>query len=361
MRAGIAVVLLSALVASLPCAAAGAAPSRVQRAQAQDVLSTSVENVRDSTGHRYGARDHEGRSLDGLKVVQAGGRNIGVYHTFEDGAFNVHLATSKDLLNWTREATLDRDAAQATIQALPNGGFLVAYEKAHAARPADRLLGRTENPTDRIRVRFRYYRTLDALLHAQHSRQFTAPRRVSPTAEGTPHFIDVDMPRGLISRSTIKVGLHRFSDLNDNGKPDVDRRSTGELRGFRDWEVREAPDIDAAFLEARQLHAGFTAPPSGHIGDRDQIILDGIRLQLHEAQYAFKDYSTWRPFLIDTRTTALRPLAIATHGGSRSFGNPTVTEITSPAGRRALLVTLFVFTEGAAPGEPGSLVYYRER
>lgn len=360
MRAGI-VVVLSALVALILCVPASAAPSRAQRASAQDTLAKIVEGVKGSTAHRYGARDHEGRSLDALKVVQAEGRSIGVYHSPDGkGAFDLHIATSKDLLHWTRVATLDRDAAQAAIQVLPNGAFLVAYEKAHNTRPRGRLL-RKVFPTDRIRVRFRYYRTLDALLHADHSRQFTAPRRTSPTAEGTPHFISVDMPKGLLSRSTIKVGLHNFSDVNDNGTPDVDRRSTGELRGFRDWEVREEPEIDATFLQAKQLHDGFSSPPSGHIGDRDQIIFEGIRLQLHEAQYTFMDYATWRPFLIDPRSPAPRPLAIATHGGSRSFGNPTATELDAPSGKRAVLVTQFVFAEGAAPGEAGSLIYYRER
>ena len=44
-------------------------------------------------------------------------------------------------------------------------------------------------------------------------------------------------------------------------------------------------------------------------------------------------------------------------GGSTAFANPTATMLRDPVGRDALLVTLFLPTEGAAPGEAGSLLY----
>ena len=50
-----------------------------------------------------------------------------------------------------------------------------------------------------------------------------------------------------------------------------------------------------------------------------------------------------------------------THGGSKSFGNPTATALKAPSGRDAVFVTVYVFSEGAAPGEIGPLIYYRER
>ncbi len=52
-------------------------------------------------------------------------------------------------------------------------------------------------------------------------------------------------------------------------------------------------------------------------------------------------------------------LNIRTHGVSSSFGNPTATVITDPSGFRAVVMTLFLFSEGAAPGEAGELIYYR--
>jgi hypothetical protein len=53
------------------------------------------------------------------------------------------------------------------------------------------------------------------------------------------------------------------------------------------------------------------------------------------------------------------PLAMHTAGGSRAFGNPTATVVTGPAGEDVLVVTQFVFSETAAPGEAGSLIYYK--
>jgi photosystem II stability/assembly factor-like uncharacterized protein len=46
-----------------------------------------------------------------------------------------------------------------------------------------------------------------------------------------------------------------------------------------------------------------------------------------------------------------------THGGSTAFANPTATMLRDPEGRDALMATLFVPMEGAAPGEAGSLLY----
>jgi hypothetical protein len=34
--------------------------------------------------------------------------------------------------------------------------------------------------------------------------------------------------------------------------------------------------------------------------------------------------------------------------------------VTAPSGKPAIVVTQFVFSEGAAPGEAGSLVYFKE-
>jgi hypothetical protein len=119
--------------------------------------------------------------------------------------------------------------------------------------------------------------------------------------------------------------------------------------------------VDAAFADLKTVHEGFSGPPRGSIGDRDQIILDGVRLELQEAQYVPGDYSSWRTFLIDPRSGTPQPLEIATGGGSRAFGNPTATELTAPDGRPAVLVTMYVFAEGAARSEAGPLVYYVER
>jgi len=359
---------LTALALMLLVAPAYAGPTPGDRGRSRQMLKSIVERIDETTAHRYAVTDDRGTPLEGLKVVQAGGRSIGLYHAPGGGRFNVHVATSTDLLSWTRRATLDEDASQPTITVTPGGGAIVAYEKTtlldrlpRAPLPASALahpLQVLDGPYNRIRIRFRYYRSIDDLLEGRHAREFTAPRRLSPTAEGTPSITSATLSGGRISRSRIEVGLHYYA--NAPGGPQVDRRATATLTNFRSWQQRARPDVDDAFLSARTIHDGFTTPPRGSLGDRDQVIVDGVRLELQEAQYQAGDFSSWRLFLVDPRSRAPRPLQIVTEGGSRSFGNPTVTELTSPSGRRAMLVTVYVFSEGAARGESGPLIYYRE-
>lgn len=365
--------VLSALAAALLAAPlAHAGPSVTQRSLAREGLASIVEHVDRTTAYRYRAKDDRGALLDGLKVLQIGDTNLGIYHApSKDGRFNVYLATSDDLIAWKRRTTIDVGASQPTIAVLPSGGIVVAYEKvslielgplASLTDTLESIVGPIlDRPEDRIRIRFRYYRTVEALLHGQFAREFTAPRRLSPTAEGTPNIVNVKQTKRLLSRSRIEVGMHYFADLDGNGTPDADRQATAVLTGFNKWQARPAPDLDDALMRAPFLHSDFAQAPRGNIGDRDQIVFDGVRLDLQEAQYLPGDYSSWRPFLIDPRGGVPRPLQIVTHGGSKSFGNPTATALKSPNGRDAVLVTVYVFSEGAAPAEIGPLIYYRER
>ncbi|HEV7807163.1 MAG TPA: hypothetical protein VGO80_15180 [Solirubrobacteraceae bacterium] len=367
MRRAVAVSMLALLTALALPQAASAGPSRQQRINSRVSLARIVEDVGHTTAHRYGARDDRGAPLEGLKVVEVDGRYVGVYHAPGGGRFNVHVATSKDLIEWKRRKTLDDDASQPTLSVQPGGSIIVAYEKTTLldllARPAlpDDVLEILDGPLNRIRLRFRFYRSLDALLDNQFSRQFTARRKLSRTAEGTPSITKAILRRGLISRSRIEVGMHYFADVDGDGRPDLDRLATGVLTDFDTWESRPQPELDADLLGAKSLHEGFAAAPRGSLGDRDQIIFDGVRLELQEAQYVPGDYSSWRVFLIDPRYGVPRPLQIDTGGTSRAFGNPTATALTAPSGRPALFVTMYVFTEGAARSEAGPLIYYVER
>jgi hypothetical protein len=343
-------------------AMAGVTPAAAQTPAQQ--LSQAAGDVAGAGASRFAAKDDTGATLDGLKVIQSGGRSIGVYHAPGGSSFAVHVATSPDLLTWTRRATLDSDASQATITALPNGAFLVAYEKALIADVLPLVvlppqLATVSGLIGRVRIRLRYYRTLDALLAGRAARQFTAPRRIALTAEGTPDIRSVTLRRGT-ARSRIVLGLHHFADTDGDIFPDVDRQGTAVLTNFTRWQDATTPEVDQPFLQTTEVHPPYTRAPAGNLGDRDPITLDGARLALHEAQYVPGDFGSWRLFVRDAETNAVSPVHVTTPGGSRAFGNPTVTQVTSPAGRPALLITMFVFSEGAAPGESGELIFYRE-
>jgi hypothetical protein len=94
--------------------------------------------------------------------------------------------------------------------------------------------------------------------------------------------------------------------------------------------------------------------------DRDALTWRGRSVELVEGQLRKNDWASWRVFLYDPASRRACPLHIRTHGGSVAFGNPTITAVTSPTGADAIVVTLFLFSEGAAAGEAGQLVYYRQ-
>ena len=75
-------------------------------------------------------------------------------------------------------------------------------------------------------------------------------------------------------------------------------------------------------------------------------------------EYRRGDFGSWRVYLYDRAAGTAQRLSIVTHGGSRAFANPTATMLRDPAGRQAVMATLFVPMEGAAPGEAGSLLYH---
>ena len=66
-----------------------------------------------------------------------------------------------------------------------------------------------------------------------------------------------------------------------------------------------------------------------------------------------------RTFLFDVRTGKADQLAITTDGGSTAFANPAITFLRLPDGRSGFVATLFLPSEGAAPGESGQLIYFR--
>ncbi len=291
-----------------------------------------VRDVRGATGYRYGTHDSNGRSMDTLKIVdRPGGGYLGVYHVHTD----VWLATSEDLDRWTARTILDDEATQPTVLQLPTGGFLTAVE-------ANRGYGGL--------VRLRHYADADALLAGRFDRERTLPRRLSRCNEGTPSLDSVILAPD-IDHSVIDVGFHYHRRCR------VDRQATGTLTDLDTWTADADESLDARVTAAA---AGQGERVRGNIGDRDSAVLDGARYTLIEVQYRFGDFGSWRVYLVDPLTGAISYEPIATHGGSVAFANPTVTRILSPAGRPALVFTMFLPHEGSAPGEAGELVYYRE-
>jgi hypothetical protein len=299
-------------------------------AHAATPLRTVVEDVPGSTAYRYGVRDNHGNSMHTLKVVKSPfGGYLGVYHTVVNSRYFVKVATSVDLLNWTYAANLAVDGSQPTIYALKRGAALVAYETHAGCQAGNRCLA------------LRHYGTESALLSGAASRTLILPRRLSNCAEGTPNIFSA-----TTNLATVDIGFHYFQDCR------VDRQAKGTLRDFdpAKWTPVATPSIDAGVL-------GAGASADGMIGDRDAALYDGYHHRLIEGQVGAGGFSSWRNFLWAGGTAT--QLSIRTHGGSQAFANPTFTSLPLPNGEPGVVVTQFVPTSAAAPGETGELVYYR--
>jgi hypothetical protein len=282
-----------------------------------------------ATAH-YDLRDDRGRAMDTLKVIaDPAGGYLAVYHGgVGHGRYEVHVATSDDLARWTWRARLDDFASQPYLTALPDGGFVAAVESGGAGTaPWLRLLD---------------YASRDDLLAGVAARTFDAPHTLVPRrryAEGTPNLYAV-----APDRSRIEVGFHYFR----RGK--VDRQARGVLTGFADWSTRPEPQLDRA-LERWGCH--------GNIGGRDTLRWAGRDYLLVEGQGVHSGWHTWRTYLYDVAEQSAWPLPIRTHAGSAAIANPSVTLLDDPAGRPALLVTAYLFHDGAAAGEAGPLLFHR--
>ncbi|MFF5172593.1 hypothetical protein ACFY3U_08170 [Micromonospora sp. NPDC000089] len=291
-------------------------------------LIAFLEDVPATTA-RYDIRDDRGRSMDTIKVIgNPAGGYLAVYHVgVGDGLFEVAVATSDDLLTWAWRATLDRPASQPTVTALPDGGFLLVVEAGGGGEPAW--------------LRFQRYDSLERLLTGAPDRVFDAPHTLVPPgryAEGTPNIYPVLAP------SVVDVGFHYFR----RGR--VDRQGRGRLVDFDRWTASAEPHLDAA-IERFGVR--------GNIGGRDRFVWRDRPYLLIEGQHRRRVWQSWRTFLYDPSTGTAHPLAIRTHAGSTAFANPRVTALTTPAGEPALVVGLYLFHAGAAPGEGGPLLYVR--
>jgi hypothetical protein len=292
-------------------------------------LAGLLGDVRAASAFSYDAHDSAGNRMDTAKIIPSPtGGYLAVYHDAEV----CHLATSTDLMTWTHLAVIDEPATQPTVASTGDGGLLTAAEF---------------NDGRGGRLRIRHWTSLDAILAGRPAREFLAPRTLSACNEGTPSIRRIDLDAGL-DTSRIELGFHYHRDCQ------VDRQALGTLTSFRAWSAARYPRLDAAIVRAaatvgEQVH--------GNIGDRDHLRYLDKDFDLVEAQGRRGDFASWRVYLYDRAAETAERLEVVTHGGSTAVANPTATMLRDPEGRDALMVTLFLPMEGAAPGEAGSLLY----
>lgn len=301
-----------------------------------------VGDIPGADGYRYSATDDQGHVMDTVKIIQTGSDEFAaVYHWWSDDlGFVVSLATSTNLLDWTWQVDLATYASQPYIAEASDGGWVVAWEQ--------------EPPSqDENYLRMALYRDWEGLMSATPTKVFTAERRLSECAEGTPN---------IYSASSIEVvfGFTYFADCV------TDREGLGTT-DWTTWDASTQPHLDRA-----ALFQGYR----GSIGDREVLEFRGHSFTFLESQFTQDDWRTFRVILYDEALGARDPVGLAggvggapdeppsthvfmwTHAGSFAFTNLTATEVTLH-GRQALVVGVFIPQEGAAGGEAGQLIYYR--
>jgi hypothetical protein len=200
------------------------------------------------------------------------------------------------------------------------------------------------------RVRFHHYPSLSALHAGRFDRNHTAPRTLSRCNEGTPSVRSVSSAPDN-DHSVVEVAGHYHRNC------DVDRQVVGRLTDFADWAATADSAGDDALIAAARAGGQRVR---GNIGDRDSEVFAGITCSLFEIQYTKSGFGSWRVHMRDGGSGEVSYLPIITHSGSTAIANPTLTTITAPSGRNAVVATTFIPTEGAAPGEAGELIYYSE-
>ncbi|MEV0092947.1 hypothetical protein [Streptomyces sp. NPDC050738] len=313
----LAAVALAAVLALAQIRTADATPV----AAAATALASSIEDVQASDGHEYNATDSAGHTMDAAEIVQsADGSYLAVYHSMlADGRFHAALATSTDLLHWQRRHDFGPGTSQPDLARADGGRYVLAWE---------------QDPHNHIAVRG--YRDLDALIAGHADRAFDAPRTLSACAEGTPSITSVH-------GGTIELTGHY------RNRCDTDHQLRATLTDFTTWQARPDTRIDRAL---------YAWGDGGNIGDRDPVTYQGHRLLLVEGQGRRGDFASWRTYVYDPKSGRAVLAALRTHGGSTAFANPSATRITAPDGTPALLVSVFIPSEGAAAGEAGQLLYW---
>jgi hypothetical protein len=109
---------LATLLGAAVLLAAACAPEPVATTVSIEASRTEllglITDVTQATAYRYKLTDDQGRHIGPLDImwVPEAGRFAGVYFAWDDAdqAFHTHVATSTDLLDWTWEVELARQA-----------------------------------------------------------------------------------------------------------------------------------------------------------------------------------------------------------------------------------------------------------
>ncbi|HYS43648.1 MAG TPA: alkaline phosphatase family protein [Geobacteraceae bacterium] len=301
----------------------GNCPVTGTTSQEQD-LASAICNV--PADAQYDLHDSAGHSMDTMKVVSTSGGTpafVAVYHTCAVSPCQVLLGGSSDLRTWTYEGQLTAGGgSQPAIKRLTDGSYLMPYEGVSPSH-----------------VTVNWYPTLADLLAGNSTRSYSLPNTLG-TCQGTPNIYS---PVGYTNpdSSLFTLGFHE-SQCGD------DREATTKITNF----ASSCESVSDWLNTALQGQGA-----AGKLGDRDAVWHGAHLFDVVEGNTS-TTYSpaNWRLYLYGFTENGAVQLPVHTAGGSTAFENPTVSALTI-GGVNKLVISLFIPSEGAAPGEAGELLY----
>jgi hypothetical protein len=276
-----------------------------------------------------------------LKVVptdDASHPYLGVFHNqINSTQFATYLGYSTDLRVWRTIGQIHSPASQPDLRILPDDS--VAYAEEY-------------NPSGRPYVRVQYYGNgatsgLKALIGnpaAAPTQAITLPGTDLAKADGTPEFGRISYS-GEIASSMLEI-THHYYDLGQR-----DMEADGTLTDFKNWSSPSDTTINNLVTNAGG---------NGKIGDREVFEVGSQVFEVVEAQVnptSGGDYGSWRLFLVNQTASTVQKLSPVLSGGAQSLGNPTVSFVTLPTGRPALVFTCFVFGANNGTTAPGGHMF----
>lgn len=315
-----------------------------------------LSNPRSATGARYDIKDSAGNAMHNPSVLQMTGqlhKYAAVYHTPYSvggvGRFRINLAVSNDLLNWTYQRMLVDNADMPKIARVSGASWVVLVHEQWMA-------------SGQAQVKFSLFYDFNDLLNGTIRSSWLQPQYSSFGLDGTP-------------------SIYEFHLSMTNGYYDVD----GQY-GFHFWDGKRDVAANTTILHLFNPLGGTAQYPStavdynslltsyevkGNIGQRDTLVTGDARYNVQEGNTGTpaESWGEWRIWLYTfndshnypTGNGTVTPISPATPNGSQSFGNPSISVVDRPSGGgKALVISYFIFNEGAGPGEAGSLLYYYE-
>ena len=264
---------------------------------------------------KFKLKDDLRRRMNVIKIVKTNEScphkypYLGLYHVrVSEDNFNLQLAGSNDLFNWNFITEIDKNAHQGDIVKW-NDGYLVAYEE-------DKIQGANN-------IALKYYTDYDSLIsnHSTYDKHLnTSIHRFG--VEGTPDIRNFSGESP--TNGNIRIGFHYYDGT-------IDKLAMGVLQNGETWTTWKD-----TLSEINLRDMNF----KGNIGSRKGFQYQDELLTLQEARLVKGDWSTWKIML--GLNGYYTEVLISTPKGSKSFANPSITEIDT----NKYAISLFLPTEG---------------